>query len=414
MNVLLLRDVRAVDPLGEWRGDVAIAEGVFLALGRGFSWPGARVLAGEGRTLLPAFVDLHAHFRDPGFPEKEDLRSGSWAAAHGGFTAVSLMANTDPPCDSPEIARYIQAKARELNLVELYPVGAVTTGLRGEELADLEALAPYVWAYSDDGKGLARADLMAEALRRASALGKPVLSHLETPGLGWPLSEELTAARDLRLAQALGASLHLQHLSAPGSVRLLREAKAAGTKVTAEVTPHHLGLSQERHGDYRVNPPLPPDEGVRRELLWALRAGLFDAIATDHAPHTPEDKARGAPGISGIETAFSLLYTTLVREGLLSLPELSRFLSFGPARILGLRKGLVRPGYDGDAVLLEEDESFVVDEGFFFSKSRNTPVLGMRLVGKIWATIHRGEIVYIEGRLRGRDFDDGRQVVGAG
>lgn len=414
MNVLLVRDVRVVGPLGEWRGDVAIGNGVFLALGRGFSWPGAQVLDGEGRTLLPAFVDLHAHFRDPGFPAKEDLRTGAWAAAHGGFTAVSLMANTDPPCDSPEVARYIQAKARELNLVELYPVGAITKGLHGEELADFEALAPYVWAYSDDGKGVARADLMAEALRRAGALGKPILSHPEVPGLAWPLSEELMVARDLHLAQVLGAALHLQHLSSPESVRLLKEAKVAGVPVTAEVTPHHLCLSRERYGDYWVNPPLPPTEGVRRELLAALRAGLFDAIATDHAPHTPEDKARGAPGISGIETAFPLLYTTLVREGLLSLAELSRCLSLGPARILGLRKGLVSPGYDGDAVLVEEDESFIVDESFFFSKSRNTPVLGMRLWGKIWATIHRGEIVYIEGRVRGRDFDDHRQVVRAG
>ncbi len=414
MSVLLLRDVRVVDPLGEWRGDVAIEDGAFAALGQGFSLPGAQVLEGEGRTLLPGFVDLHAHFRDPGFPEKEDLQTGSWAAAHGGFTAVSLMANTDPPCDSPEVVRYIREKAQALNLVEIYPVGAVTKGLRGEELADLEALAPYVWAYSDDGKGVARADVMAEALRRARALGKPILSHPEFPGVGHPLGEELMVARDLRLAQETGARLHLQHLSSPGSARLLQEARSAGAPVTAEVTPHHLGLSQERFGDYRVNPPLPPTEGVRGELVAALRAGAFAAVATDHAPHTPEDKARGAPGISGIETAFPLLYTTFVREGLLSLPELSRYLAFGPARILGLRKGLVRPGYDGDAVLVEEDEGFVVDEGSFFSKSRNTPVLGMRLWGKIWATIHRGEIVYIKGRLRGRDFDDHRQVVGAG
>lgn len=414
MNVLLLRDVRAVDPLGEWRGDVAVANGVFVALGRGFSWPGAQVLEGGGRTLLPGFVDLHAHFRDPGFSEKEDLQTGSWAAAHGGFTAVSLMANTDPPCDSPEVARYIRERAKALNLVEIYPVGAVTKGLRGEELADLAALAPYVWAYSDDGKGVVRADLMAEALRRAGALGKPVLSHPEFPGLAWPLSEELMVARDLRLAQALGAPLHLQHLSSPGSARLLREAKAAGAPVTAEVTPHHLCLSTERHGDYRVNPPLPPDEGVRQELLAALRANLFDALATDHAPHTPDDKARGAPGISGIETAFPLLHTTLVREGLLPLAELTRYLAFGPARILGLRKGLVRPGYDGDGVLVEEDEGFVVDERFFFSRSRNTPVLGTRVWGKIWATIRRGEVIYLGGHVRGKDYDDHRQVVGAG
>ncbi|MCS7217231.1 MAG: dihydroorotase [Candidatus Bipolaricaulota bacterium] len=413
MTVLLIRGVRVVDALGEWRGDVAIREGRFVALGQGFSWPGALVLEGEGRTLLPAFVDLHAHFRDPGFPEKEDLRTGSWAAAHGGFTAVALMANTDPPCDTPEVARYVVEKARALDLVEVYPVGAITVGLRGERLVDFQALAPYVWAFSDDGKGVERADLMAQALRRAAALGKLILSHPEFAGLERPLAEELMVARDLRLAQAAGAALHLQHLSSPGSVELVRRAKAEGVRVTAEVTPHHLCLSQEAFGDYPVNPPLP-GEAARQGLVAALRAGVLDAVATDHAPHTPEAKAQGAPGISGIETAFPLLYTRLVREGLLPLAELSRYLSLGPARILGLRKGLVRPGYDADCVLVEEDESFVVDEAFFLSKSTNTPVLGLRLWGRVWATLRRGEVIHLAGRVRGRDYHDHRQVVGAG
>lgn len=413
MNVLLVRDVRVVDALGEQYGDVVIRNGKFVALGRGFSWPGVAVLEGGGRTLLPAFVDLHAHFRDPGFPEKEDLVSGSWAAAHGGFTAVSLMANTDPVCDRPEVARYILEKARTLDLVEIYPVGAITEGLRGEELADLQALAPWVWAFSDDGKGVERADLMAHAMRRAAALGKPILSHPEFSGLPYPLAEELMVARDLQLAQATGAALHLQHLSSPHSVELFRRAKAAGVRVTAEVTPHHLCLSQEGAGDYPVNPRLPREE-ARCALVEALRAGVFDAVATDHAPHTPQDKARGAPGISGIETAFPLLYTGLVREGLLSLAELSRHLSLGPARILGLLKGLVRVGFEGDCVLVEEDESFVVDEAFFLSKSKNTPLLGMRLWGKVWATIRRGEVIYLDGLVRGRDYHDHRQVIRAG
>ncbi|MFN3346246.1 MAG: dihydroorotase [Candidatus Bipolaricaulaceae bacterium] len=413
MNALIIRDVRVVDALGEGHGDVVIQDGFFVARGRGLSWPGAVVLEGEGRTLLPAFVDLHAHFRDPGFPEKEDLTTGCWAAAHGGFTAVSLMANTDPVCDRPEVARYILEKARTLNLVEIYPVGAVTEGLRGEQLADLQALAPWVWAYSDDGRGVERADLMAQAMRKAAALGKPILSHPEFPGLEHPLAEELMVARDLRLAQATGATLHLQHLSSPHSVELFRQAKAAGVKVTAELTPHHLCLSQERAGDYPVNPRLAREE-ARGALVEALRAGVLDAVATDHAPHTPQDKARGAPGISGIETAFALLYTCLVREGLLSLGELSRYLSLGPARILGLRKGLVRVGFEGDCVLVEEDENFVVDEAFFLSKSKNTPVLGMRLWGKVWATIHRGEVIHLNGLVRGRDYHDHRQVVRAG
>jgi dihydroorotase len=413
VNLLLIRNVRVVDAFGEWRGDVAIEDGAFAALGRNFSWPGALVLDGEGRTLLPGFVDLHAHFRDPGFPEKEDLQTGSWAAAHGGFTAVSLMANTSPPCDSPEVARYILAKARALGLVEVFPVGAITAGLRGEELADLPALAPFVWAFSDDGKGVERPDLMAQALRFSASSGKKILSHPEFSGLERSLAEELMVERDLRLARATGGLLHLQHLSSPGAVELVRRAKAEGVPVTAEVTPHHLCLSREEWGDYRVNPPLP-GEPVRRALAEAFLRGAFDAVATDHAPHTPQDKAQGAPGISGIETAFPLLFTRFVREGRLSLGELSRYLSLGPARIMGLRKGLVRVGYDGDAVLIEEDESFTVDEGFFFSKSKNTPILGMRLWGRIWATVHRGVVIYCGGCMLGRDYDDHRQVVRAG
>ncbi|MBC7222243.1 dihydroorotase [Candidatus Bipolaricaulota bacterium] len=413
MNVLLVRDVRVVDALGEWRGDVAIQDGVFAALGRGFSWPGALVLEGEGRTLLPAFVDLHAHFRDPGFPEKEDLLTGSWAAAHGGFTAVSVMANTLPPCDSPEVARYVREKAQALGLVEVYPVGAVTQGLSGQKLADLRALAPLVWAFSDDGKGVERTDLMLEAMRLAAALGKRVLVHPEFSGVERALGEELMVARDLYLARLTGARLHLQHLSSPGSVELVRKAKAEGVPATAEVTPHHLCLAQEVYGDYPVNPPLPR-EPARRALVEALKTGVFDAVATDHAPHTPENKAQGAPGISGIETAFPLLYTRLVREGVITLAELSRWLSLGPATIMGLRKGLVRVGYDGDCVLVEEDENFLLDETFFFSKGKNTPLLGMRLFGRIWATIHRGEVIYLEGLLRGRDYDDHRQVVRKG
>ncbi|MBC7318381.1 dihydroorotase [Candidatus Bipolaricaulota bacterium] len=410
MNLLLIRNVRVVDAQGEWRGDVAIRDGVFAALGRDFSWPGALVLDGEGRTFLPGFVDLHAHFRDPGFPKKEDLQTGSWAAAHGGFTAVSVMANTNPPCDSPDVARYILEKARSLGLVEIYPVGAITVGLRGEKLTDFPALAPFVWAFSDDGKGVERADLMAQALRLATSLGKRILSHPEFSGLERDLAEELMVERDLHLAQATGGFLHLQHLSSPRSVEMVQKAKAAGVPVTAEVTPHHLCLSREAFGEYAVNPPLPREE-ARLALVRAFLRGAFEAVATDHAPHTAQDKAQGAPGISGIETAFPLLFTNFVRQGLLSLSELSRYLSLGPARIMGLRKGLVRVGYDGDGVLVEEDESFVVDENFFFSKSRNTPIVGTRLWGRIWATIRRGVVIFWNGHVLGRDYDDHRQVI---
>ncbi len=410
MNTLLVADVRMVDADRELVGAVLIQDGIIRALGPGLDAPrGVPVLDGEGRTALPAFVDLHAHFRDPGFPEKEDLLSGSMAAAHGGFTCVSLMPNTDPVCDSPEVARYVRARAREIGLVEVYPVGAITRGLAGEELAPMEALAPWVWAFSDDGKGVEDHALMWEACRTAAGLGRVIFPHPEFGGLQDPgLSQELMVARDLWLCRRSGCRLHLAHISTPGSLDLVSLAKEQGLPVTCEVTPHHLCLE----GDYPVNPPLV-DQGAREALIGALRAGKIDAIATDHAPHTPEDKAAGAPGISGIELAFPLLYTELVRPGHLSLGELSRLLSLGPARILGVRKGLLRVGYDGGLVLFS-DEEFFVDEGFFLSKSANTPLLGARLRGKVWATVRRGEVIYLDGAVKGRDFRDHREVIRGG
>ena len=413
MNTLLVKDVRIVDADHQLVGDILIRDGSIWALGRKLPAPrGVPVLQGEGRTALPAFVDLHAHFRDPGFPEKEDLLSGARAAAHGGFTCVSLMPNTDPVCDSPEVARYMLERAREIGLVEVYPVGAITVGLRGEELSPLEALAPWVWAFSDDGKGVEDHELMLRACRKAAALERTVYPHCEFGGLAdRGLSQELMVGRDLWLCRRTGCRLHLAHISTPGGLELVSLAKERGLPVSCEVTPHHLCLTREE-GDYPVNPPLPERE-TREALVKALKGGTIDAIATDHAPHTPPDKAAGAPGISGIELAFSLLYTRLVAPGIISLPELSRYLSLGPARILGLRKGLIRVGYDADLVLFS-DEEFTAGEDFFYSKSANTPLLGARLSGRVWATLHRGEVIYLDGAVKGRDFRDHREVIRGG
>ena len=412
LGSLGIADVRLVGPEGTFvRGDLLIQEGRVAAVGPQLDLKGVPVLQGEGRTALPAFVDLHAHFRDPGFPEKEDMASGSGAAVRGGFTAVSVMANTNPTCDRPEVARYVVEKARQVGLVEVYPVGAITRGLAGQELADLDGLAPYVWAYSDDGKGVERPDLLVQAGRKAAALGKVIMEHCEFSGLE-ELGQELMAARDLWLAHRLGFRLHLTHLSSPHAVELAAWAKRQGVQVTCDATPHHLTWPREE-GDYVLNPPLV-DRRTQQGLIAALKAEKLDAIATDHAPHTPEAKAQGAPGISGIETAFPLLYTRLVRPGLITLGQLARFLSQGPARILGLNKGQLAPGYDGDVVIVEEDSTFVVTPEYFWSKGKNTPILGTQLWGQVWATVHKGMVVYLDGQLRGRDFDDHRQVVGEG
>jgi len=403
MSSLLITDIRLVDAHGESHGDLLVRDGVIWALGKGLLAPDVPVLPGEGRTLLPAFVDLHAHFRDPGQPEAEDIRTGSWAAAKGGYTAVSVMPNTHPTCDRPGVVAYVRKKAEAHGVVEVYPVGAITRDLAGEELADMAGLAPHVWAFSDDGRGVERADVALAAFRAAAALGRVIFSHCETRGIPDPrLSEELMAGRDLELARWTGCRVHIAHASSPGTVRLVESAKTRGVAATCEVTPHHLCLD----GEYRVNPPLG-DAASRKGLLAALRDGRIDAIATDHAPHTTEGKQRGAPGISGIETAFALLFTHLVREREIGLSHLSRLMSLGPARILGLPKGRLAVGMDGDVVLLE-DVPFTVTADSLVSRGKNTPLLGQTLRGKVWATVHKGRLVYLDGRVVERGGDDQR------
>ncbi len=404
---LLITDVRLVDARSELRGDLYIEDGLIRAVGAGLRVPGADVLPGEGRTLLPAFVDLHAHFRDPGYPEKEDIRSGSAAAVHGGYTAVAVMANTDPVCDRPEVARYMREEATRVGLIELYPTGAITRGLAGEEPSDMDGLAPHVWAFSDDGRGVQRTDVALRAFRRAAALGRPIAEHSEYRGIDDPaLAEELMVNRDLLLARRTGAALHVEHVSSAGSVELIDAARRAGARVTCEVTPHHLCLEP----GYAVNPPLVPP-AVREGLIAALVSGAIDAVATDHAPHTAVDKEDGAPGISGIETAFPLLYSRLVSTGRLGLRTLVRAMAAAPARIIGLNKGALEPGRDGDVVLIEEDEEFTVTEDWLLSRGKNTPLVGERLRGRVWATVRRGEVVHLDGKIKGRDFDDHRSVV---
>lgn len=414
MSDLLIKGARIVDAGREMAGDVLIVGGIIREIAEEIPpKKGIPVLPAEGNFLLPAFVDLHAHFRDPGFPEKEDLLSGARAAAHGGFTVVSLMPNTDPPCDSPEVARYVLEKAREIGLVEVRVVGAITRGLRGGELVDMEALSPYVWAFSDDGHGVEDHRLVWKAAKKARELGKTIYPHPEFRGLpSRELGEELMVARDLWIARRTGARFHLAHLSTPGAVELVALAKEKGLPVTCEATPHHLCLSREE-ADHPVNPPISTREATEA-LVTGLVEGIIDAVATDHAPHTDADVAAGVPGISGIETAFPLLYTRLVKRGTIGLRTLSRLLSLVPARIMGLRqRGLVREGFVGDLVIIAEEE-VTVTRDFLFSRGKNTPLLGWRLWGKVHATIRGGEVIYLDGKVKGRDFDDHRQAIRGG
>ncbi|MSQ11124.1 MAG: dihydroorotase [Dehalococcoidia bacterium] len=399
---------------------------------------GAQVLDASGLVVCPGFIDLHTHLREPGFEHKETITTGTLAAARGGFTTVCAMPNTDPPADSAAVVHLVLERARSRGHVRVLPIGCVSKGRKGGELAELVELAEAgVVAFSDDGAPVADAHLMRTALQYSSVTSLPVIQHCEEPSLangglvneGWVGSrlglpgvprqaEEIMAARDIQLAALTGGRLHLAHVSTADAVDLVRRAKERGLRVTAEVTPHHLLLTEEwllgTQGEdsayapltlraydtaCKVNPPLrtAPDTEA---LVAALRDGTIDAIATDHAPHAATDKTctfqEAAFGISGLETAFGLLMR-LVHAGRLPLSTLVERLTIGPASVLGERgKGLgtLRPGSPADVVLLDLNKEWTVDAKRFASKGKNTPLHGVTLKGAVAATIVGGEVAF--------------------
>ncbi len=396
---LLLRNVRIVDEATDRTGAVRIENGLIGALSPEPGPDGADlVLDGGGLTLMPAFVDLHAHFREPGNPEKETLEAASLAAAAGGFGTVVCMANTRPVIDSAAAALGLRRRTAALGLIDLYPVLCLTRGMDGRDSSHLDEAAGVIGdavrLLSEDGRDVADEGVFAEALARAARRGVPVSCHCDQGG------EDAATRRAIALGRTAGARLHLAHVSTIGALEALRAARRDGAALTAEATPHHLGLTaadarelgKESFG--RVNPPLR-GEADRQALIAALRDGTIDAIATDHAPHTQADKAAGAPGFSGLETAFAVAYTTLVRQEGFSLSRLSALLSAAPARILGLRdRGRVEPGLRADLVLVDPDVEWTVDPGAFRSRGQNSPWAGRRLGGRVRLTIHAGNIVY--------------------
>jgi len=381
------------------------------------------VLHAEGMVVSPGFIDLHCHLREPGYENKETIATGSMAAARGGFTTICCMPNTDPPLDSTTAIDYVKYETRETGAVRVLPVGCITLGRLGEELADMKSLAGAgAIAFSDDGSPLANSRLMREALELSLSLGLYIINHPEDTTLtdggqmnegaaanalglaGMPaVAEEIMVARDLALAALTGGHLHLAHVSTRGSVELIARAKEKGINVTAEVTPHHLTMTENvvtiTNTSTKVNPPLRTQEDIKA-LIQGLKDGIIDAIATDHAPHTDADKrcdyAHAAFGISGFETAFGSLMT-LVHGNQLTLSTLIARLTSEPARILGDRHGklgTLSPGAPADITLFDPQKEWVVDTGLFASKGKNTPLNGSVLKGKIMVTIYRGKPVY--------------------
>jgi dihydroorotase len=423
---LLVRNGRVIDPATGTDAvqDVLVQDGTIAATGarleRG-AVEGAEVLDAAGLVVCPGLIDIHVHLREPGYEYKETIRTGTRAAAAGGFTAVCGMANTDPVNDNRAVTDYILAKARAEASVRVYPIGAVTRGLAGKELAELAELAEAgCVAFSDDGRAVMNAELYRRAMEYTLPFGCPVISHAEDTTLshgacmnegtvstelglkGAPAAAEDTmVARDILLAELTGAHVHIAHLSTAGAVRLVREAKARGVRVTAEAAPHHLVLTDEAVRGYdpntKMNPPLRSRRDVEA-LVEGLADGTVDCVATDHAPHALAEKEgeydRAANGIVGLETAVSLLLDRLVRPGLLDLPTLVARMSTGPARLLNLPGGTLAPGAPADITLLDPGREVTVDPSRFESRSRNTPFGGWRLRGAPAATIVGGKIVW--------------------
>jgi dihydroorotase len=417
---LIIRNGRVVDPTSglDAPADVLIENGRIRAVGPVLNAGDAGVLDAAGWVVAPGFIDMHVHLREPGQERKETIASGLRAAARGGFTSICAMPNTSPVHDRPEITALIRERAARVGTVHVHPIASISMGLGGSELTDMTALAAAgAVAFSDDGRCVQNSGLMRRAMEKARDLQSLVIDHCEDHGLtagavmnegpasrrlglrGWPAAaEDIMIARDIILAEAFGARVHIAHLSTAGGVRFVREAKARGVRVSAEATPHHLLLTDEAlaGGDtrFKMNPPLRSAADVEA-LVGAVRDGTVDVLATDHAPHTAEEKAAGldhAPfGIVGLETAVPLLLDRLVRPGLIPLMRFVALWTSAPAALLGLTaKGRIAVGADADLTLLDLNKDVIVDSRAFLSQGRNTPFDGWALRGAAVRTIFNG------------------------
>lgn len=392
---VLIKGARVVDCAQDFTGDVYIRGGIIEEIGRSLTKE-CNVINADGLTLLPAFIDLHSHFRDPGLTYKEDILSGSLAAVKGGYTAVNLMANTKPVCSSMDIVDYVKGKAEKLGLIDIHQTVSITKDFDGCDISHLDSITDEVRFISDDGKGVLRDDVMLNAMKKAASTNITIICHEENPDItpiDTRLSENMMTARDIALSKYTNCHLHVAHVSTKEAMADIIAAKKNGINVTCEVTPHHLALNESTA--YKVNPPLRPKEDVDF-LISSLKQGWVDTISTDHAPHSIEDKMAGAPGISGLETAFSVCYTKLVDEGHITLSKLSELMSKNPAGMMGLKKGEIKIGFDGDLVLVDLGRKCKASPDSFASKGKNTPFLGMEFTGSVVITFKGGRIVYRE------------------
>lgn len=421
--MLLIKNGYMIDPKSGWDGNYDILmEETIVKVGKDLEAPGneCTVIDAEGLLVAPGLVDVHAHFREPGFTEKEDITTGAAAAARGGFTSVVLMANTKPPVDNRETLEYVIKRGKETG-IHVYTCANVTAGMQGKTLTSMRELAEAgAVGFTDDGIPLTDEEIVRSAMKNAAALDMPVSFHEEDPALienngvnrgrasehfgigGSPREAEFTMVeRDLRIALETGASIDIQHVSARETVELIRRAKETGHNIHAEATPHHFTLTEEaviRYGTLaKMNPPLR-EEADRQEIIRGLVDGTIDLIATDHAPHTAGEKAKSiteAPsGIIGLETALALGVTELVDGGYLTMRQLLTLMSTNPANLYHLNAGYLAEGGPGDVILIDTTAEWTPES--YASKASNTPFTGRKLKGKVVTTICGGRVVYRE------------------
>lgn len=423
MTELLIKNARIISPADniDSVGDILVRDGKIAAVGGNLSTEAERTVDAEGLYAVPGLVDMHVHLRDPGQTEKEDILTGCAAAAAGGVTSLLAMPNTNPTTDNPETVRYILDKAQNAK-ARVYVAASITKGLKSEEPTDLTALKEAgAIGLSDDGRPVENTGFLRDAMRRAPGLGMTVAAHCEDLYLagggkinegavseqlgvkGIPAAaEDCGTAREIALAAAEDVPVHICHVSTKTSVALVRDAKRRGVKVTAETAPHYFSLTEQallaRDADFRMNPPLRTQEDVKA-IIEGLRDGTLDAIATDHAPHTPQEKADfvSAPnGSVGMETSFAVANTYLVKTGLLTMGQLIEKMSVNPARILGIPAGTLQVGAPADIALIDPGERWTVDVNKLHGKSKNTPFKGKKLRGKVKMTILGGKVVFEE------------------